>query len=217
MRAIARNSSGLTSGTEYTMTTAASTAFGISAISGASSSRVASAAAAVTSSANCVRAPALRFTAVCDVPPPAGIAPNSPPPTFASPIASSSRFARGRGSSAAENARAAAMLSVKLMSAMPTAAGQSSATSASCGQTQLGSPRGTLPIVVMPALGRSSKPQIAMPAATAISGAGARGAKRSSANSRTTIPTENARVSNDVCGRCSVIDQRSLRNPALSM
>ena len=73
--------------------------------------------------ASCVCAPAFRLTAVCVVPPPAGIAPNNPPATFAQPIASSSRFGAGRGSPGAANARAAAMLSVKLMSAMPVAAG----------------------------------------------------------------------------------------------
>ena len=51
----------------------------------------------------------LRFTAVCVVPPPAGIAPSRPPPMFATPIASSSRFAPRRGSSGAANARPAAM------------------------------------------------------------------------------------------------------------
>ncbi len=54
-------------------------------MSGARSSSVASAAAAVTISAICERAPAIRLTAVCDVPPPAGMAPKKPPATFATP------------------------------------------------------------------------------------------------------------------------------------
>ena len=77
------------------MTTAARVACGISPMNGASSSIVTSVAAAVTSAASCVRAPASRFTAVCEVPPPAGIAPRNAPPAFARPVASSSRFACG--------------------------------------------------------------------------------------------------------------------------
>ena len=62
------------------MTTAASVACGIRPISGASKQqRRRACAAAVTSAASCVRAPARRFTAVCDVPPPAGMAPKRPP------------------------------------------------------------------------------------------------------------------------------------------
>ena len=70
------------------MTTAARVACGISPMRGARKSIVSSAAAAVTSSASCVRAPARRLTAVCVVPPPAGIAPKTAPPAFASPVAS---------------------------------------------------------------------------------------------------------------------------------
>jgi len=49
--------------------------------------------AAVTISANCVRAPALTLTAVCVVPPPPGIAPKSAPPILASPVANNGAFA----------------------------------------------------------------------------------------------------------------------------
>ena len=122
---IVRNSAGLIRPIEYTMTTAARVASGIIPMRGASSSIVTSVPAAATSSATCVRAPASRFTAVCVVPPPAGMAPRSAPPTFARPVASSSRFASGGGSPLSANARPAAIVSVKLMSAIPRAAGQS--------------------------------------------------------------------------------------------
>ena len=52
---------------------------------------VASAAAAVTSEAFWDRPPAVRTTAVCEVPPPAGVAPRSAP-ILAAPVATSSRF-----------------------------------------------------------------------------------------------------------------------------
>ena len=110
---------------EYTITTAARVAWGISAMRGASSSMVARAAAAVVRPATWVRAPARRFTAVCEVPPPAGMAPNRPPTALPRPVASSSRFGSGTGSPRPAKARAAAMVSVKLIRAMPSAPGQS--------------------------------------------------------------------------------------------
>jgi hypothetical protein len=55
--------------------------------------------------ANWERAPASRFTAVCVVPPPAGIEPNSAPPKLAKPVATSSRFGLNGRSSVAANER----------------------------------------------------------------------------------------------------------------
>ena len=86
---IARNSAGLIRPTEYTMTTAASVACGMRVMIGASSNIVTSAATEVTSPASWERAPASRFTAVCEVPPPAGMEPNSAPPALAKPVATS--------------------------------------------------------------------------------------------------------------------------------
>src|SRR5215469_11023307 len=80
---------------EEITTTAASVAFGIKAISGASSRSVASVTAAVTSSAIWLCAPALWLTAVCVAPPPAGMELNKPPATLAAPSASSSRLGEG--------------------------------------------------------------------------------------------------------------------------
>jgi hypothetical protein len=108
------------------MTIAASVACGIIPIGRASSSIVARVAAAVTTADTWLRAPAKRFTAVWLVPPPAGMAPSTAPQTFATPVASSSRFACSGGSSLRANARPAAMVSVKLISAMPSAAGHRS-------------------------------------------------------------------------------------------
>ena len=122
-RRISANSAGLKSSIEYATTTAASAACGMSPISGASRSSVASAVAAVTRPATWVFAPARRFTAVCDAPPPAGIAPSRPPAALASAGRDQLAVRRGRGSPGAANARPTAMVSVKLMSAMPAAAG----------------------------------------------------------------------------------------------
>jgi len=132
------------------MTTAARVASGISPMKGASSTMVTSVTVAATKPANCVRAPASRLTAVCVVPPPAGIAPRSAPPAFARPVASSSRLALGVGSSLSANARPAAIVSVKLINATPRAAGQRLATNAGSGSVSDGNPVGTWPTVATP-------------------------------------------------------------------
>ena len=199
------------------MTTAASAAFGISAMNGASSSRVASAPAAVTSCASWVFAPARRLTAVCDVPPPAGIAPNRPPPTLASPRASNSRLGTGRGSCGCANARPAAIDSVKLISAMPTAAGHICRTISSCGQVNDGRPRGTSPTIATPAACSPSNAETTMAAATASSGAGALGRKRSRPKINARMPSDSSTVTSDDCGRCCTIASTSRKKPVLSM
>ena len=132
------------------MTTAARVASGINPTRGASSSMVRSVPAAVTSSASWVRAPASRFTAVWVVPPPPGMAPRNAPPALAKPVASSSRFARGAGSPPWRKARPAATVSVKLIRAMPTAAGQSPWTSDRSGRVRGGRPVGTCPTIFTP-------------------------------------------------------------------
>ena len=97
---------------------------------------------AVTISASWLRAPACRLTAVCDVPPPEGMAPKSAPAALPRPVASSSRLARGVGSSPRAKARPAAIVSVKLISAMPSAPAQSPAASETSGSVTDGSPVG---------------------------------------------------------------------------
>src|SRR5712675_2047102 len=87
------------------MTMAASTACGSRPRNGASTSIVAAAAPAVTSDAFWVRPPTERTTAVCDVPPPAGMAPKKAPEKFAAPVASNSRLGLMGGSGCLANAR----------------------------------------------------------------------------------------------------------------
>ena len=113
--------------------------------------------AAVTSSAIWVHAPARRLTAVCVVPPPPGIAPRNAPPALANPVASSSRFACGVGSSFRANARPAAMVSVKLIRAMPSAPGQSFPASERAGTVREGSPCGMWPTRATPCACRLSR------------------------------------------------------------
>ena len=83
---------------------------------------VVSAAVPVTREALCEWPSAARTTAVCEVPPPAGIAPSNAPPTFANPVATNSRLALIDGSVGRAKARPAAIVSVKLISAMPNCA-----------------------------------------------------------------------------------------------
>ena len=154
----------------------------------------------MTSSANCVRAPARRLTAVCEVPPPDGMAPRSAPPAFASPVAANSWFGRRCGSSLVAKARPAAIVSVKLISAMPRAPGQSCATSEKSGKVKDGRPRGISPTVSTPWACNPNRRTLAIAMATTISGAGARGKKCSSPINRRIMTIPTARVGSDVSG-----------------
>ena len=185
------------------MTIAASVAFGSRPSSGASSSMVASAAAAVTSDALCVRPPAARTTAVCDVPPPAGIAPNSAPPRLAAPVATSSRLASIGGSPGRANARPAAIdLGEAHQRDAERARQRAAATSARSGSVIDGSPCGIWPTVETPSACRPKNHDAAMPPPTATSGAGECGHRRSMPTSTTSVAAATASVSNEVSGRC---------------
>ena len=169
------------------MTTAASVAFGIRPSSGASSSMVASAAPAVTSEAFCDCPPAARTTAVCEVPPPAGIAPSSAPPRLAAPVAISSRLALIGGSAGRAKARPAAIVSVKLISAIPSAPGSSCSTSDRSGIVSAGRPCGIRPTIDTPCAFSPKNHAAAMPPPTATSGAGECGHRRSMPISTTNV------------------------------
>ena len=140
---------------------------------------MASAVAAVTSEALCDCPPAARTTAVCEVPPPAGIEPSSAPPRLAAPLATSSRFASIGGSDERANARPAAMLSVKLMSAIPRAPGTSRPIRERSGIVSGGKPACITPTVETPRACRPKYHDAAMAPATATSGAGECGRSRS--------------------------------------
>ncbi len=199
------------------MTIAASVACGSRPSSGASSHIVASAAAAVTSDARCERPPTERTTAVCEVPPPAGIAPSNAPPRLAAPVATSSRLASTGGSCGSAKARAAAMLSVKLISAMPRAPGSSAWISAASGQVSAGRPRGIAPTTATPAVCRPNSHDAPMARPTASSGAAECGFQRSSSTSSAKLAPATASVSHDIAGSSCTIAIASRKKPCLSM
>ena len=130
------------------------------------------AAAATTSEEAWVCAPALRLTAVWEVPPPAGIEPMNAPAAFAAPMAKSSRFASTGGSLGPTKARAAAIDSVNEIRAMPAAAGHIVSKREGRGRMGVGRPPWIAPMTLTPAASSPSRAEAAMPNATAISGAG---------------------------------------------
>ena len=67
----------------------------------------------------------MRLTAVCDVPPPAGIAPNKAPPALRDAGRQQLAVGRSDGLAARGERAAAAIVSVKLIRAMPSAPGHS--------------------------------------------------------------------------------------------
>src|SRR5215813_1327719 len=162
---------------------------------------VTNAAAAVTISDNCVLAPARRFTAVWVVPPPPGIAPKNALPALANPVARSSRLALGGGSLLLAKARPAATVSVKLISAIPTAPGHNAAARERFGITGDGKPLGMWPTSATPWVCRLSKYAPAIPDITAMSGAGAFGANLSSSTSIAIIDTPTSNVAQDAWER----------------
>ena len=183
------------------MTIAASVAWGSKPSNGASSSMVATATPAVTSDASCDRPPAARTTAVCEVPPPAGIAPSNAPPRLAAPVAINSRFASMGGSPGRAKARPAAIVSVKLISAIPSAPGTNCSINAGSGIVSDGNPCGIRPTVETPSACRPKNHAAAMPPPTATSGAGECGHRRS-------IPISTS----ERCGGHRERHQRGLRN-----
>ena len=163
---------------------------------------------AVTISASWLRAPAFRLTAVCDVPPPEGMAPRSAPAAFPRPVAKSSRLARGAGSSLRAKARPAATVSVKLISAMPRAPAQRPPARETSGSTTDGKPVGMWPTSSTPRAFRPSSDAPPIPAATATSGAGNRGKKRARPSRIATVATVTASVGSEVSETCARVASR---------
>ena len=110
----------------------------------------------------------------------------------------SSVLGRGGGSSFFANARPAATVSAKLMSAMPRAPGQSSRASPTSGTVIVGNPAGIAPTSEMPELCSANSPTAATAAATIISGAGQRGRSFSMTARPAIVNTPIARVGIDV-------------------
>ena len=198
------------------MTTAASVAWGIWPMRGASTSRVSRVARAVMAPARRERAPARRLTAVCEVPPPAVMVPKNAPKVLASPVASSSRFGRTGGSPLAVKALPAAIVSVKLIRAIPRAPGHRCSTRARSGRTRPGRPRGRWPTAATPRSARPNRRMPRIPAAAAMSGAGAVGRTRSSPTSRMSMTAPTARVGSEVSGTAWSRAPRLWKKPSLT-
>ncbi len=133
---------------------------------------VANAVLAVTSEAFCDCPPAALTTAVCEVPPPAGMAPDNAPAKLATPSAINSRLALMGGSSLLENALAAAIDSVKLIKAIPSAPGTNCPIILKSGSVSAGKPCGISPTIDTPCSCRPKNQEAAMPPPTATKGAG---------------------------------------------
>lgn len=115
--------------------------------------------------------PTARTTAVCEVPAPAGIAPNRAPSRLPAPVATNSRFASIGGSPGRPKARPAAIVSLKLISAMPSAPGSNCSTRAMSGSVREGNPCGISPTVETRSAFRPKNHESAMPPPTATNGA----------------------------------------------
>ncbi|MNL43296.1 hypothetical protein D3C87_1658030 [compost metagenome] len=126
----------------------------------------------MTSEARWVCPPTARTTAVCDVPPPAGMAPKNAPPRLDAPIANNSLLGRIGGSEEIAKARPAAAVSVKLISATPIAPGNSIMIRSRLGTVTVGSARGISPMMATPLSLRPNIHEAAMAPPTTASGAG---------------------------------------------
>jgi hypothetical protein len=122
----------------------------------------------------------------------------------------------GRGSWGSAKARPAAIDSVKLMSAMPTAAGHNPAITSSRGQASEGRPRGTPPTTSTPAACSPSTAEVAIEAPTASRGAGDFGSRRSRPKTSASTPSETSTVAMDDAGSCCTIAITSRKKPVLS-
>jgi len=139
--------------------------------------------------------------------------PTRPPAALATPVANNSWLAPGLGSPVLANARPAAMDSVKLISAMPRAAGHIRANSDWSGSTHDGRPDGIVPTRATPAARRSNRPDAATATPTATSGAGTRGTSFGSATIIAIVAAATARVTSEVSGLCLTIAIRFSKKP----
>jgi hypothetical protein len=121
------------------------------------------------------------------------------------------------GSAEAAKARPAAIVSVKLISAMPSAPGTSCQTRPASGIVSDGKPCGISPTIDTPFDCRLKIHDAAMAPPTATSGAGARGQNRSMPTSTSSVAAATASVRSEVSGRCCATLRTSRKNPAFSM
>jgi hypothetical protein len=128
------------------------------------------------------------------------MAPNNAPPRLAAPVAISSRLASMGGSSGQAKALPAAIDSVKLISAMPSAPGTNCSISARSGIVSDGNPWGIKPTVETPSACSPKSHAAAIPPPTATNGAGECGKSRSMPISTSMVAVATANVRSEVSG-----------------
>src|SRR6185436_10376076 len=197
------------------MTTPARAAFGINAITGDRNSAASTATRALVMQDTCVRAPVPRFVAVCEAPPPDGSAPRNPPTTLPAPVANNSMLGFNGGSSERAKARPTAIVSVKLMSAIPSAPGHMACANDRSGSLNDGNPDGTAPTTETPLLCRLHTPAATMAAPSTIRGAGHLGSAFLISASTAIEPRPITAVIRIVFGKDSINDQTSRKKPSL--
>ena len=114
-------------------------------------------------------------------------------------------------------ARPAAIDSVKLIKAIPSAPGSSRSTSAGSGRVSDGKPAGIRPTIETPIFSSPRNQAAAMPPATATSGAGERGHSRSIAISTAKVARATISVIGEVSGMWLTTLTASKKKPCLVM
>jgi hypothetical protein len=135
--------------------------------------------------------------------------------TFAAPVASNSPLARSGGSSVRAKARPTAMVSVKLMSAMPSAPGHMAWASERSGKRNDGRPDGTAPTTDTPLLCSAHAAVAPMAAPSTINGAGSFGRNFLMNASAAMVPSPTTAVIKIAWGMASRMDHTSRKNPSL--
>ena len=106
---------------------------------------------------------------------------------------------------------------MKLISAIPSAPGSNCTINAGSGNVSDGNPFGMSPTVETPSACRPKNHAAAIPAPSAMSGAGARGQKRSIPIRTRNVAAATASVISEVPALCCTTWRRSAKNPSLVM
>ena len=158
----------------------------------------------MTSDDTCVRAPARLLTAVCDVPPPAGIAPKSPPRRVADTQRQQLLVrVRRRLASLRERPPCGDRFS-EAHERDPERAGPEHQDHAGVRQRHARQPGGMAPTVSTPIAFNPSRAEAAIPRITAASGDGARGTYREMRSMTPIVTVARTRVGGDVWGRAAI-------------
>ena len=100
---------------------------------------------------------------------------------------------------------------------MPPAAGHIASNSEGCGSFSAGKPPWIAPTTLTPKPSRPMRAEVAIPMATASSGAGAFGRKRLESAMIASVAKATMSVGQEMALRCAAIDATSRKKPALWM